>query len=31
MKKAQKSRDIRTCETIRFSKAVIPTMKPIDK
>ena len=28
MKKAQKSRDIRACEAIRFSKAVIPTMKP---
>lgn len=28
MKKAQKSRDIRACEAIRFSKAVILTMKP---
>jgi len=28
MKKARKSRDIRACEAIRFSKAVIPMMKP---
>ena len=30
MSKVRKSEDIRTCETIRFSTVIIPTMKPLD-
>lgn len=30
MSRVRKSGDIRTCETIRFSTVIIPTMKPLD-
>ena len=30
MNRVRKSGDIRTCETIRFSTVIIPTMKPLD-
>ena len=30
MNRMRKSGDIRTCETIRFSTVIIPTMKPLD-
>ena len=29
MSRVRKSGDIRTCETIRFSTVIIPTMKPL--
>lgn len=31
MNGVRKNGDIRTCETIRFSTVIIPTMKPLDK
>lgn len=30
MSRVRKSGDIRTCETIRFSTVIVPTMKPLD-
>ena len=30
MNRVRKSGDIRTCETLRFSTVIIPTMKPLD-
>ena len=30
MSRVRKSGDIRTCETIRFSTVIIPTMKPLN-